>query len=90
MMLRRSAVPSTVSLVDAGAPSSPDIDVRPLVYVFTRMHPDLNEPFLTGESWDDMRARRAAAADILDDLLAEAAEVLTATDADATQTEVGR
>ncbi|WP_344919090.1 hypothetical protein [Streptosporangium oxazolinicum] len=51
-----------------------DIDVRPLAYVLTHMHPDLNAPILPGESWDDMRARRAAAADILDDLLREAAD----------------
>ncbi|MFI6512152.1 hypothetical protein ACIBCT_31505 [Streptosporangium sp. NPDC050855] len=65
-----------MSLAKTETTSSPDIDVRPLAYVLTYMHPDLSAPILTGESWDDMRARRAAAADILDDLLTEAADEL--------------
>ncbi|MFF4198273.1 hypothetical protein [Nonomuraea sp. NPDC001831] len=55
---------------------SADIDVRAVAYVLAHMHPDLIVPVLPGESWEDMRARRAAAADILDDLLSEAAAEL--------------
>lgn len=51
----------------------PDLDVRPLAYALTRMVPDLHAVILPSERWDDMRARWDAAADILDDLLAEAA-----------------
>ncbi|MGW4791797.1 hypothetical protein ACWEPC_05190, partial [Nonomuraea sp. NPDC004297] len=60
---------------------SADMDVRALAYVLDRMHPDLSAPILPGESWEDMRARRAAAADILDDLLSEAAADLAEADA---------
>lgn len=52
----------------------PDLDVRPLAYALHRMVPDLNAVILPGESWDALRARWDAAADILDDLLAEAAD----------------
>lgn len=48
-----------------------DLDARPLAYALTRMHPDLAALILPGETWDDMMARRQAAVDILDDLLAE-------------------
>ena len=51
------------------------LDVRPLVYALSRMAPELTALVLPGETWDDMMTRRAACADILDDLLAEAAEV---------------
>ncbi|MEU8199334.1 hypothetical protein AB0C10_36675 [Microbispora amethystogenes] len=50
----------------------PAIDVRPLAYALHHMIPDLHAMALPGEDWDDMRARRDAALDILDDLLAEA------------------
>lgn len=50
----------------------PDLDVRPLAYALTRMIPDLHAVILPGECWHALRARRDAAADILDDLLAEA------------------
>lgn len=47
-------------------------DVSALHYALTRMHPDLNAaPMLPGESIADAHARRAASADILDDLLDE-------------------
>ncbi|MFI7469971.1 hypothetical protein [Nonomuraea sp. NPDC049646] len=59
---------------------SADIHVRAVAYVLARMHPDLIAPVLLGESWEDMRARRAAAADILDDLLSEAAVELAETE----------
>lgn len=49
-------------------------DVRPLAYALDHMTPGLTALILPGESWDDMMARRAAAADILDDLLAEYAD----------------
>ncbi|WP_327086682.1 hypothetical protein OIE66_30720 [Nonomuraea sp. NBC_01738] len=56
-------------------PTAADIalDVRALAFVLTHMHPDLSAPVLPGESWQEIRARRAAALDIADDLLAEAA-----------------
>lgn len=76
-MTPRHPAASCASLAKTEAASSPDIDVRPLAYVLTHMHPDLNKPILPGESWNDMMARRAAAADILDDLLTEAADELT-------------
>jgi hypothetical protein len=50
----------------------PALDVRPLAYALTRMVPDLHAVILPGETLTDVRARRDAAADILDDLPAEA------------------
>lgn len=50
----------------------PDLDVRPLAYALSRMIPDLRALILPGETLPDVLARRDAAADILDDLLAEA------------------
>ncbi|MET8146341.1 hypothetical protein ABZU32_39045 [Sphaerisporangium sp. NPDC005288] len=52
----------------------PPLRVASLAYALTRMEPELRELILPGESWDEMLARREAAADILDDLLAEAGE----------------
>lgn len=49
-----------------------DLDVRPLAYALIRMMPDLHAVILPGETWDALRARRDAALDIFDDLLAEA------------------
>lgn len=51
-------------------------DVRPLAYALARMAPGLTALVLPGEDWDAMMARRAAAADILDDLLAEVGDEL--------------
>ncbi|MFD8534308.1 hypothetical protein ACFV0L_43560 [Streptosporangium canum] len=56
--------------------TAPDLDTRPLAYALSHMEPDLRALVLPGESWDDMMTRREAAADILDDLLAEAAAEL--------------
>jgi hypothetical protein len=50
----------------------PDLDVRPLAYALNHMIPDLHAVILPGETLTDVRARRDAALDILDDLLAEA------------------
>ena len=60
----------TTSMTDTD--QRPDLDVRPLAYALHHMVPDLHAVILPGESWDDMRARRDAALDIFDDLLAEA------------------
>lgn len=57
--------------------TAPDLDVRPLVYALSRMAPELTALVLPGETWDDMMTRRAAAADILDDLLTEATDELS-------------
>ncbi|MBB4920980.1 hypothetical protein [Streptosporangium saharense] len=51
--------------------TAPDLDPRPLAYALSRMAPGLTALVLPGEDWDAMMARRQAAADILDDLLAE-------------------
>lgn len=59
--------------------TNPPLDVRPLAYALSRMAPELTALVLPGETWDDMMTRRAACADILDDLLAEAAAELTET-----------
>lgn len=58
--------------------STPPPDVRPLAYALTRMTPGLTALVLPGEDWDAMMARREAARDILDDLLAEAGHELAA------------
>ncbi|TQS30080.1 hypothetical protein [Microbispora sp. KK1-11] len=55
----------------------PDLDVRPLAYALHHMIPDLHAVILPGECWESLRARRDAAADIFDDLLAEAAEAVS-------------
>ncbi|WP_433382663.1 hypothetical protein [Streptosporangium sp. CA-115845] len=55
-----------------------DLDASSLAYALSRMTPELTVLSLPGESWADMMARRAAAADILDDLLAEADDLLAA------------
>ncbi|MFG1755916.1 hypothetical protein [Streptosporangium sandarakinum] len=54
---------------------APDIDVRPLAYALANMEPELQALVLPGETWDDMMTRRAAAADILNELLAEFADL---------------
>lgn len=55
-------------------PSTPD--VRPLAYALDRMTPGLCAPALPGETPGQALAREFAAADILDDLLAEYAHDL--------------
>ena len=53
------------------------LDTAPLVYAITRLTPDLWEPrSLPGETEADREARHMAALDILDELLAEAAEAV--------------
>lgn len=47
------------------------MDVRPLAYVLDNTLPDLWALILPGESFEDVMARREAARDIADDLLAE-------------------
>ncbi|GAA4155100.1 hypothetical protein GCM10022416_55330 [Actinomadura keratinilytica] len=46
-------------------------DVRPLSWALSRMTPGLWAALLPGETLAEARARREAAADILDDLFAE-------------------
>ncbi|GAA3037608.1 hypothetical protein [Streptosporangium longisporum] len=53
-----------------------NLDASALTYALSRMTPELTFLVLPGESWDEMMARREAASDILDDLLAEAADEL--------------
>jgi hypothetical protein len=57
------------------AEDHPAPDVRPLAHALTHMHPDLWAPLLEDESFEDALVRREAARDILDDLLAEFAEL---------------
>lgn len=54
----------------------PDLDVRSLAYALHHMLPGLRAVILPGETWTDVLARQDAAADILDDLLTEAAEAV--------------
>jgi hypothetical protein len=61
---------------DFGAESTPGLDVAPLAFALERMTPSLFAPALPGEALADVRSRKAAAADILDDLLAEYEEEL--------------
>lgn len=55
--------------VGAAAP----MDVSALAFALANMEPDLWAPARPGEEWAEVIARRDAARDILDDLLAEAA-----------------
>lgn len=58
---------------DWGVEGTPPVpEVAPLAFALERMRPDLLVPgALPGETLADVRTRRAAALDILDDLLAE-------------------
>ncbi|CAL9359968.1 hypothetical protein [Nocardiopsis dassonvillei] len=60
---------------------TPDVlDVAALAHVIDHTtDPDLFAPALPGETTEELAARRAAAADILDDLLTEAADEFTVT-----------
>lgn len=49
------------------------MDVSALAFALANMEPDLWAPVRPGEEWAEIIARRDAARDILDDLLAEAA-----------------
>ncbi|MDL4777867.1 hypothetical protein [Actinomadura xylanilytica] len=52
------------------------LDVAPLAYVMEHTEPELWEPaLLSGESFAEAAGRRAAAVDILEELLAEFAEL---------------
>ncbi|GAA3165599.1 hypothetical protein GCM10010466_65460 [Planomonospora alba] len=53
-------------------PLDDELDMRPLAYAVERMTPDLWAALLPGETPEEARARREAAADILDELLHEA------------------
>jgi hypothetical protein len=55
-------------------------DVAPLAFALERMPSELFAPALPGEDLADVRTRRAAAVDILDDLLAEYASGLAGGD----------
>lgn len=52
------------------------MDTAPLAFALERMPSELFAPALPGEDLVALRTRRAAAADILDDLLAEYAEAV--------------
>lgn len=56
--------------------TSPMPDVAPLVFALERMPSELLAPALPGEGLVEVRTRRAAAVDILDELLAEYASGL--------------
>jgi len=62
-------------MMTALAANSAGLDVAPLAWALERMRPELLAPgALPGETLADVRTRRAAALDILDDLLAEYAQ----------------
>lgn len=52
------------------------MDAAPLAFALERMPSELFAPALPGEDLVALRTRRAAAADILDDLLTEYAEAV--------------
>lgn len=63
------------NIVPDGGPATQPLDAGPLAWALERMRPDLMEPgALPGETLADVRTRRAAALDILDDLLSEYAD----------------
>jgi hypothetical protein len=64
------------SIISLPRTSVTPADARPLAAALSRMAPGLTALVLPGEDWDAMMARREAAADILDDLLAEIADEL--------------
>jgi hypothetical protein len=76
-------IPQTAA-VGATAP----MDVRGLAFALANMEPDLWAPVRPGEAWADVLARRDAARDILDELLAEAAEDVDPEDVDRAKTRV--
>lgn len=53
-----------------GSAAAP-LDVSALAHVLAHMEPDIWTPALPGERWADVVARREAARDMLDELLAE-------------------
>ena len=59
-----------IPLARAGGQEAPP-DVSAVAFALTHIPLDWWSPMLPGETLDEARARRAAAADIFDDLLAE-------------------
>lgn len=68
------------NIIPLEPPSATTVDAAPLAWALSRMTPSLFAPALPGEALVDVRSRKAAAADILDDLLAEYAEELEESD----------
>jgi hypothetical protein len=58
-----------------GGGAAVPMDVSALAFALANMEPDVWAPVRPGEAWADVIARRDAARDILDDLLAEAADI---------------
>jgi hypothetical protein len=69
---------SIIHLPKIGIEQTPD--VRPLAWALARMQPEALAVMLPGEDLEDCRARRAAAADILEELLIEYADTYSGGD----------